>query len=149
VSGAPALVPAPAVAADAKGLTFTTDDNAPDQAKASIQTYFTMWAKSDAAGLAPYLQGKESTASASTGLNGYVTLSSVRSIVIEEVPDGTKATTCSAPDFAAPCRKADVTVVWDRGGIQFAQAYRMVLFNDGGYWRVLDIRGGNYADGTS
>lgn len=144
VSGAPALVPAPAVAEAVEGLEFETDEDAAKLAKDSIGKFLSMWAASDEAGLSPYLVSGESTNATSAGLGGAVTFMSVRSLTVEALPEGTKATACTGPDFEAPCRKADVTVVWSMNGSSVVQDYRMVLFNDGEYWRVLDIQGGNF-----
>lgn len=142
VSAAPSVVPTPAVGSGAPSFTFNTDATMASEAKDSIERYFTLWAASDTTGLEPYLQGGDSTWAAKSGLNGWVEFESLSSLKVEALPtDVEMPATCSAPDFGFPCRNAVATVVWKQGGGSFTQTYRMTLFKDGQYWRVLDIKG--------
>lgn len=145
ITGIPSVVPNPAVGDGGESYIFTPDSNIASEAKSAIERYFALWADSDSAGLEPYLQSGQSTWAARAGLNGYVKFASLSNITVEAIPaDAELPTSCTAPDFGYPCRKATATVIWSQNGGTFTQMYRMVLFNEGQYWRVLDIKGSTW-----
>lgn len=145
ITGIPSVVPNPAVGDGGEPYLFTADSNIASEAKSAIERYFALWADSDSAGLEPYLQSGQSTWAARAGLNGYVKFASLSNLTVEAIPaDAELPTSCTAPDFGYPCRKATATVIWSQKGGTFTQMYRMVLFNEGQYWRVLDIKGSTW-----
>lgn len=145
ITGLPSVVPNPAVGDGGASYTFDTDSTIASEAKSSIERYFSLWAESDSTGLEPYLQSGESTWAARAGLNGYVSFDTLSNLTVEAIPsDVEMPTSCKAPDFGYPCRKATATVIWSQNGGTFTQTYRMILFNEGQYWRVLDIKGSTW-----
>lgn len=145
VTGLPSVVPSPAVGEGGSSYTFDTDSTVASEAKSSIERYFSLWAESDLTGLEPYLQSGQSTWAARSGLNGYVQFDTLSLLTVEAIPsDAEMPASCTAPDFGYPCRKATATVIWSQNGGNFTQTYRMILFNEGQYWRVLDIKGSTW-----
>lgn len=145
VVGLPVVVPDPATGTGGSAYSFAKDPQAAEEAKPAVERYFELWAISDATGLEPYLQSGQSTWAARTGLNKFVQFQSLSELNIEALPtDVELPTTCTAPDFSYPCRKATATVIWSQNGGTFTQTYRMVVFNEGQYWRVLDIKGSTW-----
>jgi hypothetical protein len=145
VAGSPALVPGPAIAPKGSSLSFKPDDTLATSAKSALEQYFPLWAKSDRGALVPYLQDGVSTSAASAGLSNSVQYKSMSTLAVEKFDKGTDTTgSCTGPDYAAPCRKGDVVITWTSNGVDFRQEYRLILFQDGQYWRVIDIRGGSF-----
>lgn len=145
VAGAPALVPAPAVAKTVKEINLEPDADLVKDAQPQLENYLALWAASDQVGMQPYLQA-DSTSAARAGLGtSNVKFNSLRGLVVQKLDASANKGACEGPLFAAPCRKATATVVWGADGLQFTQTYRFIVYKDGDYWRVLDIRGGNYS----
>lgn len=145
ITGIPSVVPAPPIGEGGPSYAFETDSTIASEAKPSIERYFALWAESDLTGLEPYLQSGESTWAARSGLNGYVEFETLSNLTIEALPsDVEMPASCTAPDFGYPCRKATATVLWRQNGGNFTQTYRMILFNEGQYWRVLDVKGSTW-----
>lgn len=145
ITGLPSVVPDPAIGDGGESYSFDTDSTKASEAKASVERYLALWAASDTTGLEPYLQSGESTWAARSGLNNFVEFGTLAGLTVEALPSNADMpATCTAPDFGYPCRKATATVIWKQNGGTFTQTYRMVLFNEGQYWRVLDIKGSTW-----
>jgi len=150
VAGAPAVVPQPPKADGVEEIRFKIDRNASLEAKDSMTEFFKLWGESYQEGLRPYLVVGESTQAAQIGLQNSATFVALNALDVEELPedyepDPEVPPTCVGPDYEAPCRNVLATVTWEfPDGTQFGQNYRLIIFNDGQNWRVIDIKGGKF-----
>lgn len=149
VAGAPAFVPQPQIASRAESITFREDSDAARSSKSQIEKFMLHWAASDSVSLKPYLVDGVSTSTAQAGLGDTLSLVSISGYKVEELPEDFVqeegvAPTCSAPDFAAPCRNAYLEATWEFQGIETINRYRLVVLFDGENWRVIDIQGANF-----
>jgi hypothetical protein len=149
VAGMPAFVPQPKIAEKAEAITFTEDSDAARDSRSQIEKFLLHWAASDEVSLKPYLVDNVSSPSAQAGLGGTLSFVALDRLSVEAFPtdyvqDPEVAPTCSAPDYALPCRDAYATVKWNSQGIEVTNRYRLVVLFDGQNWRVIDIRGANF-----
>jgi len=150
VADIPAFVPQPPKAEGVEELLFAIDRNASLEAQSAMTEFFRLWGESYQEGLRPYLVFGESTEAAQIGLRGSAEFVNLNSLDVEELPetyepDPEVAPTCVGPDYDAPCRQAAAKVTWKLiDGTEFTQSYRLLIFNDGQNWRVIDIRGGKF-----
>ena len=149
VAGMPAFVPQPKIAEKAEAITFTEDSDAARDSRSQIEKFLLHWAASDEVSLKPYLVDNISSPSAQAGLGGTLSFVALDRLSVEAFPtdyvqDPDVAPTCSAPDYALPCRDAYATVKWNTQGIEVTNRYRLVVLFDGQNWRVIDIRGANF-----
>lgn len=150
VAGAPAVVPQPPKADGVDEIRIKVDRDASLEAKDSMTEFFKLWGESYQEGLRPYLVVGESTQAAQIGLQNAAAFVALNALDVEELPedyepDPEVPPTCVGPDYEAPCRNALATVTWAfPDGTQFSQNYRLIVFNDGQNWRVIDIRGGKF-----
>lgn len=149
ISGAPAFVPQPKIASVYEDISFPADTKIRSEAQPQIELFLSHWANSDSVALKPYLIDDLSTSVASAGLGGTVDFVRLGKLSIEAFPSGyvedpEVVPTCSAPNYAYPCRKAYVETVWKYGTFEIANNYRMIVLFDGQNWRVVDIRGAHF-----
>ena len=145
----PAFVPQPKIAEKAEAITFAEDSDAARDSRSQIEKFLLHWAASDEVSLKPYLVDNISSPSAQAGLGGTLSFVALDRLSVEAFPtdyvqDPDVAPTCSAPDYALPCRDAYATVKWNTQGIEVTNRYRLVVLFDGQNWRVIDIRGANF-----
>jgi hypothetical protein len=150
VADVPALVPQPPKAEGVEELRIDVDRDASLASKSSMEQFFKLWGESFQEGLRPYLVVGQSTEAAQIGLRGTAEFVSLNSLDVSKLPDDYEPDPevppmCTGPDYEAPCRDAIATVTWKfPDDSEFSQSYRMIIFNDGQNWRVIDIRGGKF-----